>query len=120
MTINGKEYTFKRAVVRLVHEATKLEKAAWEAVGTIEYDGKQVPPSMLTILLDEELTAKFQPFWEKYVNLVIEQPEGLENLSDLTTEEVEQIREGFFDTATPMLKRLAALKSSPDSQPSQT
>lgn len=119
VTINGTDYEYKRAVVRLVHEAAKLQKRAEEAVGKIVFEGNEVTPSILGILLDEEKTEKFRPFWKEYVNLIFVESKGIDDITELTTEEVEKIQEGFSDAATPMLRRFAALKSSPDTVPSQ-
>jgi hypothetical protein len=128
ITVDGKEYKFKKPTIGLVWEVGDLDSEMADVIGKVESEvwdeeesksvKRMVEPTMLKILFDRDLCSKFQPLWTRYCDLVFENPDDhIKDLSNMLEWEVEDIRKGFFDAASQMKQRLAALKSSQDSAP---
>ena len=72
---------------------------------------------VLGVMNDKKKAEEYAPIWKAWCELTLKEPEKYSDFFELTGEEVLDIREGFFDAANPLKKRLAALRSSEASEP---
>ena len=116
------EVRYKKPVLRIVIEVRELDRQMLEIGGieTVKDEaGKETtqPVGIFGIFGDGAKSEKYAPIWKKFCQAVLENPEEYSDFFTLTGEEVLDIREGFFEAAHPLKRRLAALKDSEVSTP---
>ena len=117
------EYKYKKPILRLVDEiAFEIDPKRKELAGKIlDDEGKEFKLSpmgeLYEILFKKEKRTEYAPTWKRFCELALESPDGFSDIHLLTAQEAIDIQEGFTYAADPLMRPLAALRSSEASEP---
>ena len=87
--IHGKELQFKTPIIGLLRQVAKIDK----------------PVDWQKVMEDDAALAEAEKQWTEFCQLIINNPDDVPHLTDLTIDEYMEIREGFFGSAARVPKK---------------